>query len=327
MTLITDFVNAKNLKESTASGQINQLNAIQETLGKSLDKATEQEIWDSVWNTTCAFSSKIKYQYMVLNYLRFHGLEYKLYEHNMKNVGGVFVNLTNEKVLDEKKKEVEPLKILPPLQDILDKLEVIDDPQYAFVFNYLCSKDIVRLDLAKVKRKNFNREFDSYIEDGVIYFEPLNKTYKEDHLPFKLSEEQLELVNKIEYKKETDYLLNISGAISSRCANYGKRISDKSKRYFGAKFCNTDFRKMVKTHFEKQVEHLPLKERQAASRELAKRMGHSVKVANEHYLQETSDINVSIETKRMLNIIYKGVTHSFDLVELLEQRLGFKPLL
>lgn len=312
--LIKDFVNSQNLKDSKS--KIDRLNHIEKVLGNSLNKATEQDIWNSIWDTDNKESSKIKYQYDVLGYLKHYKLKTELYEHNMKNVGGDFVNLpkVEAKVQEEKK------KVLPPLKDILDKLKRIDDPQYAFVFNYLCSKDIVRLDLAQVKRKNYNKETDSYIEDGVIYFKPLNKTSKE-HLPFKLSEEQIELVNKIEYKKDDTFLLNIGGAISSRCSNYGKRISDKSKMYFGTKFCNTDFRKMVKTHFEKLNEHLPLQKKLAASRELAKRMGHSVKVADENYLQETSDINVSIEVKKILNVIdTDGSKYEFDLQELINQK-------
>lgn len=303
--LIEDFVNSQNLAESTASGKIDKLNHIEKTLGKSLSEASEQEIWDSVWNTKCAFNSKIKYQYMVLAYLKHYKLKSELYEHNMKNVDGVFVNLP--------KVEAKVQKVLPPLKDILDKLKAIKDPQYAFVFNYLCSKDIVRLDLAQIKRKNYNKETDSYIENDVIYFKPLNKTSKE-HLPFKLSAEQIELVNKIEYKKDDTFLLNIGGAISSRCASYGKHISDKSNKYFGTKFCNTDFRKMVKTHFEKQNEHLPLKERQAASRELAKRMGHSVKVADENYLQETDDITISCDVKKTVHFLYEGKTYTFNIL-------------
>jgi len=309
---ITDFVNSENLAESTSSGKIDQLIHIEKCLGKSLDKATEQEIWNSVWNTSCSFSSKIKYQYMVLGYLKHYKLKSELYEHNMKNVGGKFVNLP--------KVEAKVQKDLPPLKDILDKLEVIKDPQFKFIFTYLTSKDIVRLDLAQVKRKNYNKETDSYIEDNVIYFKPLNKTSKEN-LSFKLSAEQIELVSKIQYKKDDTYLLNIGGAISTRCSNYGKHIADKSFRYFGIKLINNDFRKMVKTYYDKQVEHLPLKEKLVASRELASKMGHSVSVANEHYLQESSDINVSIEVKKILNIIDRdGVKYQFDLQELINQK-------
>ena len=315
---VNHLYKGKPVKEDTQNNKISALTNIEKTLEKSIDDCTQQELWNTIENRTdIEMSRKKTIWFMISGYLQYYKLPNDLFKHNLKKDSlGNFVNLTEpviEPVVEIKKK-------LPTLSELEPKIKEIIDPEHKFILMYLTSKDITRLDIANIKYQNYDINKDAYIEEqGVVKFPKLNKT--QDSSSFKLSEELIELKNAIK-SKDNEYLLNLAGETPKRrTANYGKLITRLSIKYFNIELNNIEFRQIMTTKSNKDVEHLPIKEQVKQLKEDALRRNHSVAVSREHYLQDTDDINVSIEVKKTLNIIHKGVTYSFDLIELLNSRL------
>ena len=150
-----------------------------------------------------------------------------------------------------------------------------------------------------MKVANFT-DVEHHIKENTIIMPKTNK--KGNKIEIKLSENEIEIYNSIEFK--TDYLLNINSKTKEgRSNSYGKLIKKLTEKYFGEALTQTQLRKCAVTDDYKKNEHLPEKQKIEALTIGASKRNQSVDTALRHYLQDTDDINVSLKVKKTLNIV------------------------
>ena len=153
---------------------------------------------------------------------------------------------------------------------------------------------------------------------NTIIFPEINKTKMS--LNIELNKEDSEILNRLTF--DSDYFLDIGGAVENRCNNYSKLIKRLTKEYFNEPITQTDFRHLATTQSFKENEHLPVKERFKQIKIDSASRGHTGQVARDFYLEDTDDINVSLDHKKTLNLmrgheIFKSVNLE-DLVKVLD---------
>jgi hypothetical protein len=297
-------------KAQTSDNMIRDLNNVK----VNLDTTDQQGIWDSIFNRTDIKDSRkellLKY---VKGYLIHYKLPYDIFEFRLKKTekNGVWdtynFNLNDSGVEKPIKK-----KISLKLEELKDKIKLIQNPEHKLIFNLLTNYiEIERLDLCLVKVSNYDKEKDHYF-DGVskIVMNSTNKKFKT--IIIDLHQEDLDLIE--EYKKDGDYMINIKKNKNSktcikkrRCNNYSGIIKKLTLEYFGEELINTDFRRLATKLSFKKVEHLPSEEKMIVLKSDAEKRGHSIEVAVKYYLDETDDktTNISLKYKDSITILDK----------------------
>ena len=166
-----------------------------------------------------------------------------------------------------------------------------------------------------MKVANFT-DVEHHIKENTIIMPKTNK--KGNKIEIKLSENEIEIYNSIEFK--TDYLLNINSETKEgRSNSYGKLIKKLTEKYFGEALTQTQLRKCSVTDDFKKNEWKPVKEQIEALTISAAGRNHSLDVALRHYLQDSHDINVNLKVKSTLNIVDDNghIQYSYDLKEII----------
>jgi hypothetical protein len=303
--------------EATRKVYLSSLKQIERSLDKSIDSCTEKELWDIVENRTdIKESTKRKNQFRIKSYLKYYNLPCKLFTNNLvkENINGewVYPNLVKKEPEGSLKKE------LPKLELIKEKTKGIKELINKLLFNLLTNyKQVLRCDLANVKVKNYKPE-EPHInfKTNTIIFPELNKTKMSVNI--ELNKEDSEILNRLTF--DSDYFLDIGGAIENRCNNYTKLIKRLTKEYFNESITQTDFRHLATTQSFKANEHLPVKEKHKQIEIDCRLRGHTSKEARAYYLEDTGDINVSLKYKKTLNILGDDdkILKSIDLKDLVK---------
>ena len=105
------------------------------------------------------------------------------------------------------------------------------------------------------------------------------------------------------FNKKQTYLLSINGDEDNRCNNYTKLIKRLTKQYFGRCITQTAFRHLSVTKSFHDSSHLPVKEANDKIERDSALRGHSIKTAREVYLENSDIVNVSLDNKRVLNLM------------------------
>ena len=301
--------------EATCKNYKSTLKQIESILNKSIDSCTEKELWDIVENRTdIKDETKRKNQFRIKSYLKYYKLPFELFSNNLvkENVNGewVYPNVVKKEAKESLKKE------LPKLELIQEKTKGIKELIHKLLFNLLTNyKQVLRCDLANVKVKNYKAE-EPHInfKTNTIIFPEINKTKMPVNI--ELNKEDSEILNRLTF--DSDYFLDIGGAIENRCNNYTKLIKRLTKEYFNEPITQTDFRHLATTQSFKENEHLPVKEKHKQIEKDSRLRGHTSKEARAYYLEDTDDINISLDYKKTINLMRgENVVGSFDLEELL----------
>lgn len=163
----------------------------------------------------------------------------------------------------------------------------------------------LRSDIAYVKYKNFNRDVDSYLQDGIFYF---NNTKKlNGKFQITLSPESNELVNKLLSFDEIKKFDLVFPILTRRKNELYKDLSDGlrnflyviTKNHFNTKFSMNEFRSILGTSTTDVVEdkiktgEITLKEGIQEVIQQAKNQNHSIETHLQFYVrdrkQDTTD--------------------------------------
>jgi hypothetical protein len=89
-------------------------------------------------------------------------------------------------------------------------------------------------------------------------------------------------------------------------------------KHFGICLTQTDLRHISITKAKKLVEHLSLEEQITAISVKASKSGNSSNTAIKHYIENTDNLNVSLQHTKSINILHNGEQiHSFKLQEVI----------
>jgi hypothetical protein len=271
-------------------------------LSKEIDpyQSSEEQLWDFIENKkNVKIETKRHYQYIIKGFRKFHNLftDYLSFKLKKDN-NGRYVNSDNQQ------EEVKISKTLP--DDYRDLINNIENPNHKLLLRLLTDYDeVLRGDLSNVKM--------SQINDGVILIEETLKTKK--RIEIKIKQEDLVL---LDWSKE--FLIHMEPKdINKRSNAYSKLLRRITKKYLGVLLTVNDFRHISTTKGLKKIEHLPLREQQVLLKEQASKRAHSSSVAISNYLNDTNDINVSLDYKKTINILRGDtVIESYNLEEVIK---------
>lgn len=261
--------------------------------------STEEELWEFIERKDIKIETKRHYQYIIKGFRKFNNLTTDYFSFKLqKDNNGRYLNSDNQQA------EFKVAKKLPDdYQELIDKIE---NPNHKLLLKLLTEyEEVLRGDLSYVKM--------AQIINGVIVIEETLKTNK--RIEIKIKEEHLCL---LDWSKE--YLIHMEPKDKNKRSNaYSKLLGRITGRYLGVSLKINAFRHICTTKGQKSIEHLPLKEQQVLLKEQAGKRAHSSSVAVSHYIDETDDINVSLDYKKTINILRGDtVIESYNLEEVIK---------
>lgn len=267
-----------------------------------LKKSTEEQLWDHIESLDTKLQTKRNKQYVVKGYREFCKLDTSYFLKKLKKSNtGEYLNSETPVPTDKVVK-----KLPDNYKELINKIE---NPNYKLLLRLITDyNEILRTDLGFVKIAD--------ITEDTIVIKESRKTKMVVNI--KLKTEDLKLIN---YSNE--YLIDIK--TKDRSNGYSKLVQRLTKLYLGIQLSQTDLRHLKATELHKQVEHLPIKEQQTILKEQASKRAHSKNTALEHYIDNTEDINVSINHKKTINILKDGkVIETYDILEIMRAMRNIK---
>lgn len=281
----------------TISKYRSKLYSIQKDLDIDIHNASEQELWDAIENIHNVKLETIRRcQFILRGYRRFYELPTSFFDEKLKKDNtGLYINSDNPVAI------VKEVKKLP--DDYLHIIEGIENKNHKLLLRLITSYDeILRTDLGDVKITD--------IVDGVIVIKETKKTKMAVNIKLKPGD-----IDLIDFSKE--YLIDINTV--DRANGYSKTVRRLTKLYFGISLNQNFFRSRKATEKFKANEHLPLKQQLDLLKEDASKRAHGSSVAISHYINETDEVNVSLDFKKTINIL-KGdtVIHTYNLEDVIK---------
>ena len=271
---------------------------------EGLETLKQEDLWDSIEAKDIETDKKRRIQYIIQGYLKHHKLPFDIFEKNLKKVevNGKYIHTCEVEVPEIKLKKVKTVPTLSELEQIKEKVKTIENLEHRLLFNLLTNYPVLRNDLALVRIRNAKeKEPRVNFKKNTIVFPEVNKAKKK--IVIELNEEDSEILNSMTFNRDQKYLLSINGDENNRCNNYTKLIKRLTKQYFDKSITHTAFRHLSVTKSFHDASHLPVKlQNEKIERDSALR-GHSSRVAREIYLENTDIVNVSLDNKRVLNLM------------------------
>lgn len=263
----------------------------------SLD-SNEDDIWKYIEGTDSKLDTKRSKQFLVKTYRSYNKLPIDYFSSKLKkNTDGTYIESETPTPVDKK------IKVLP--LDYKELINNIANKNHKLLLRMLTEYDeVLRCDLVFVKNTD--------IKDGIIIIKETTKTKKE--ITIKLRQDELDL---IDFYKE--YIIHFKDTTKDRSNAYTKLVKRITKKYLGIELTQTDFRHIRSTKSYKEIEHLPVKEQQVLLVKQAKARAHSARTAISNYIDKTDDINVSLDHKKIINILKNDkIIETFDLLEVIK---------
>ena len=200
--------------------------------------------------------------------------EYRIQKHETKAV-----KIENELVLPDKVKLLDIVKKIP--ED-----SFVNIKHKCLLNILLAEKWVLRTDLGSVMYRNFDKEKDSYYQDGVVYFHQLKKTLdKGEQRTF--SQESQRLIALLIKKSKSDFLF-VETITKDKNDAFTTLVKNASKIHFKKPYSVNIYRKInTSNSFQATMtdDTLNNKEKIITAMANTKSNNHSLSVAMEYYVK------------------------------------------
>lgn len=203
------------------------------------------------------------------------------------------VKIESELVLPDKVKLLEIVKAIPE--------DTFVNVKHKCLLNILLTESwVLRTDLATVMYRNFNKEKNSYYQDGVVYFHQLKKTLdKGEQRTF--SQESVRLLDLLVKKSKSDFLF-VETITKDKNDAFTTLVKNASKIHFKEPYSVNIYRKInTSNSFQATMtdDSLSNKEKIITAMANTKSNNHSLSVAMEYYVKTLPDTQTT-----KINIFY-----------------------
>lgn len=200
--------------------------------------------------------------------------EYRIQKHDNKAV-----KIENELVLPDKVKLLDIVKKIPE--------DTFVNVKHKCLLNILLTESwILRTDLGSVMYRNFNKEKNSYYQDGVVYFNKLKKTLTENEQRT-FSHESQRLIALLIKKSKSDFLF-VETITKDKNDAFTTLVKNASKIHFKKPYSVNIYRKInTSNSFQATMtdDTLNNKEKIITAMANTKSNNHSLSVAMEYYVK------------------------------------------
>lgn len=257
----------------------------------------EQALIDKI-NDVMTKEGAVWFIRIMMAYLRDHmNVEHDVFK---KVVG---VNLKQKKVVS---------KELSERDELIEKLEKIEDTNDKLVLQLFLEEDVLRSDVFLMKYRNITDKDTHIYKDGKFEISKLLKVNKQITVDY-LKTETIELIEEnIKNNNNGDYIIKMPWkTYNGRLKNGSEFLSNLSNKYFGKKIGINEYRKIDINNHEEIIKHLAHDEKTELRIQKAIRNAHTYQTQQTNYRQ-TKPSNLEDDVKYILN------KHNMNMDELTE---------